>query len=134
MRINGACHCSHVSFQAVADPSSVTICHCADCQVLSGTAFRITVAAARSSFVLHSGSLSTYDKIADSGAVRVLTFCPICASSIYSTNRDDLSADFQIRTGILDERAVLEPKHQIWRSSALDWVSDLGTVPAIDRQ
>ena len=134
MQVHGACHCGHVRFQATVDPSSATVCHCADCQALSGTAFRITVAAPRGSFILHSGNLTTYEKPADSGVVRALTFCPICGSSIYSTAKDDPKADIQIRTGILTERAALAPQRQIWRKSALAWVTNLQSVPFLDRQ
>ena len=40
MQINGNCHCGAVSFTAEIDPSRVMICHCTDCQVMSGSAFR----------------------------------------------------------------------------------------------
>lgn len=58
----------------------------------------------------------------------------LCGSSIYSTGKDDPSVDMQIRTGILIERATLAPLRQIWRSSALDWVTNLQSVPCLDRQ
>ena len=43
MKINGSCHCGEVTFEARIDPMKVRICHCIDCQKLSGTAFRTTV-------------------------------------------------------------------------------------------
>ena len=47
MKIDGACHCGRISYEAEIDPADVTICHCTDCQTLSGSAFR-TVVPARS--------------------------------------------------------------------------------------
>ncbi|MDQ3188264.1 MAG: GFA family protein, partial [Pseudomonadota bacterium] len=32
MKIQGACHCGDISYEAVVDPARVSICHCADCQ------------------------------------------------------------------------------------------------------
>ena len=42
MKVDGACHCGRITFEAEIDPERVRICHCSDCQVLSGSAFRIT--------------------------------------------------------------------------------------------
>ncbi len=33
MRIDGQCHCGHVSYEAEIDPDRVSICHCTNCQV-----------------------------------------------------------------------------------------------------
>ena len=41
MKIDGGCHCGHLAFEAEVDPERVSICHCADCQMLGGSAFRI---------------------------------------------------------------------------------------------
>lgn len=42
MHIDGQCHCGHVRYEAEIDPSRVSICHCTDCQRLTGSAFRVT--------------------------------------------------------------------------------------------
>ena len=46
MKIDGACHCGAIAYEAELDPEKVAICHCDDCQALSGSAFR-TVAPVR---------------------------------------------------------------------------------------
>jgi len=56
MKIDGACHCGAITYAAEIDPSGVRLCHCTDCQALSGSAFRVTVAAADGRFALLSGS------------------------------------------------------------------------------
>jgi hypothetical protein len=40
MKIDGRCHCGYITYQAEIDPEKVMICHCTDCQTLSGSAFR----------------------------------------------------------------------------------------------
>jgi hypothetical protein len=39
MKIDGACHCGSITYAAEIDPQTVAICHCTDCQTLSGSAF-----------------------------------------------------------------------------------------------
>jgi hypothetical protein len=43
MNIDGQCHCGLVTYQADIDPERVSICHCTDCQALTGSPFRVTV-------------------------------------------------------------------------------------------
>ena len=41
MKIHGECHCGEVRYEAEIDPGLVSICHCTDCQILTGTAYRV---------------------------------------------------------------------------------------------
>ncbi len=41
MKIDGHCYCGEITFEAEVDPNGLNICHCTDCQTLSGSAFRI---------------------------------------------------------------------------------------------
>lgn len=36
MKIDGGCHCGAITYEAEIDPNSVAVCHCTDCQTLSG--------------------------------------------------------------------------------------------------
>ena len=45
MHIDGGCHCGFIKYEAEIDPNAVRICHCTDCQTLTGSAYRVTVAA-----------------------------------------------------------------------------------------
>ncbi len=133
MKIDGGCHCGYITYEAEIDPGEVTICHCTDCQTLSGSAFRTAVPAAREAFRLRSGQPKTYVKTAESGAKRIQAFCPECGTSIYSSAVGDARI-FMIRVGTTRQRADLPPKVQIWCRSALEWVTDLDSIPQIDRQ
>jgi hypothetical protein len=76
MRIEGRCHCGFITYEAEVDPEKVMICHCTDCQTLSGSAFRSVVLTRENGFKLLSGTLKSYVKTAESGARRPQTFCP----------------------------------------------------------
>jgi len=43
LRVHGSCHCGAISYEATVDTERVTICHCTDCQNLTGTAYRVSV-------------------------------------------------------------------------------------------
>ena len=56
MKVTGRCHCGQISFEAEIDPTQVRVCHCTDCQTLTGTAFRTNVGSLPGTFVLKSGA------------------------------------------------------------------------------
>lgn len=133
MKIEGACHCGAITYEALVDPDKVAVCHCTDCQTLSGSAFRTVVPAPRAAFTLRGGQPKIYVKTAESGAKRAQAFCPKCGTPIYSSAAGD-AAVFFIRVGTARQRAQLRPSSQVWCRSALDWVMDLGSVERSDRQ
>lgn len=134
MRIDGNCLCGHVTYEAEVDPESVTICHCTDCQTHSGTAYGVVVGAVDESFRLLSGNLKTYEKIADSGTVRALAFCPECGTRIHATTVGEGTSFFGLRLGTVRQRDSLKPCRQVWCRSAQNWVSDLRSIPQFDTQ
>src|SRR5262245_46216180 len=63
MKIDGGCHCGYITYVAEVDPEKVGICHCTDCQTLSGSAFRTSVPAARDAFNLSGGQPKIYVRL-----------------------------------------------------------------------
>ena len=43
MKGNGKCHCDEISYEAEVQPGTVNMCHCLDCQTLTGSAFRANI-------------------------------------------------------------------------------------------
>jgi len=132
MKVNGSCHCGAVSFTALIDPSRVMVCHCTDCQVLSGAPFRAVVAAPMETFAL-SGTVKSYVKVAESGNRRAQVFCPECATPLYATAPENPTSVI-IRLGCVEQKAQLKPSVQIWQHSALPWLPDLQNIPATPEQ
>ena len=128
MKIDGACHCGNITYEAEIDPKQVLVCRCTDCQILSGSAFRTVVPAIAGSFKLLTGSLKTYVKIADNGVPRAQVFCPDCGTPIYAGPVDERSSMLGIRVGTIRQREQLRPHSQYWCQSALDWVEDLSSL------
>ena len=103
MRIDGACHCGRISFEADIDTDKVGLCHCTDCQTLSGSAFTAFV------------------------PVPKHAFCPDCGTRMYAAAEKDPRV-FNLRIGTVRQRAALSPKSQLWCRSALPWVMGLASV------
>ena len=80
MKIDGGCLCGDVTYEAEIDPDKVGLCHCTDCQTLSGSAFRIGVSVEEELFEMTSGEPKIFIKIAESGAKRSQAFCPECGT------------------------------------------------------
>lgn len=134
MRIDGGCHCGYVTYQAEVDPNKVIVCHCTDCQTLSGSAFRTVVFAADDGFKFLGGQPKIYIKTAESGNKREQVFCPECGTQIYSTSVGDGPKSLGIRVGTAHQRNELRPTAQYWSRSAQDWVMDLGSIKRVEKQ
>jgi hypothetical protein len=134
MKIDGSCHCGNITFEAEVDPATVEVCHCTDCQTLSGSAFRSVVQAAPGCFRLLSGKPKIYIKTAASGARRQQAFCPDCGTPIYSTSASEEPTSYGIRVGAVRQRAELAPVAQYWCRSAQAWVMDQPGLPRHETQ
>lgn len=129
MKVEGACHCGQVSYEAEVDPEAVLLCNCTDCQVLTGSAFRLSVPAPSWSFRLLSGKPSTYVKTADSGTRRAHSFCPNCGAPVFACAADGVPPTYSLRVGGLKQRHDLPPKKRTWCTSALQWAQDVSVIP-----
>lgn len=133
MRIDGACHCGKIAFEAEVDPATVRICHCTDCQTMSGSLFRANVTAAGESFRLLRGTPKIYVKTADSGNQRAQAFCPDCGTSMWATSPTNPTS-YGLRVGTIAQRAMFRPTQQIWCQSELPWTREVGGLERRARQ
>lgn len=133
VKVQGGCHCGLIRYEAQVDPETVSICHCTDCQIMTGTAYRTTVQAGAASFKLISGEPKIYVKTAESPNRRAHAFCPECGTPVYSAAEHDPQT-YGLRIGSIAQRDALPPKKQIWCDSALAWSGDITAVPRHARQ
>ena len=131
MRINGKCHCGRIAFRAEINPDDVSICHCTDCQILTGSPYRVSVPSPSSAFELTAGEPKIYVKTAEDGTKRAQAFCPDCGTPIYAAAVQNTPA-YNIRIGCVEQRADLPPRKQIWCRSALPWSTNIAALPGLD--
>jgi hypothetical protein len=135
VKVTGQCHCGSIAYEAEVDPNTIRVCHCTDCQRLTGTAFRAGIASLPDTFVLKRGMPKIYIKTAESGNKRAHAFCPDCGTPLYSTSPEPNPRSYGLRFGGIDQRAQFAPPaRQIWCRSALPWSMDLQEVERVERQ
>ena len=132
MQITGGCHCGAITYQADIDPQKVLICHCHDCQVLSGSAFRTVVMSTPDGMTFTKGKAKEYIKTAESGNQRAQGFCEACGSALYATAVATESRVYGIRLGTVHQRDQLIPTAQIWCRSAQTWLPQITTIKGFE--
>lgn len=132
MKVEGRCHCGTIEYEAEVNPGKVQICHCLDCQILTGSAFRVTIAAPPEGFRLKSGEPRIYYKIADSGSRLGHAFCGECGGPVFRLPTDN-NPNYSLRVGALDQRTSLcIPRRQIWVRRRLPWVTGIGNIAEVE--
>lgn len=134
MRVTGQCHCGQLAYEAEVDPATAAICHCTDCQVLSGSPYRVVTPTKQ--LKITKGQPKIYIKTtADSGRPRAQAFCADCGTPIFASAPDPgPDGVYMLRTGAIKERAQLQPRKAIWCDSAIPWAEDIGEVPKNAKQ
>jgi hypothetical protein len=132
MKIDGRCHCGAIAYTAEVDPDTVSICHCTDCQMLTGTVYRANIPAPAATFRMLSGEPKIYVKVAESGNKRRHAFCGDCGSPIYAAAMEN-TPSYSLRVGAIAQRASFKPARRIWCRSALPWSEDLAGIPANEK-
>ena len=129
MQIDGQCHCGRVTYRAEIDPEKVSICHCTDCQTLTGSPYRVTVICAGEQVRLTGSAPKIYAKTGDNGGVRFQHFCGECGSPMFTSGERGGPSDWGIRWGSIRQRDRLKPARQIWCRSAAPLISDIRELP-----
>ena len=134
MKVHGRCHCGAITYEADVEPGSVSVCHCLDCQMLTGSAFRANIVAPAERFRILTGEPRKHVKVADSGTRRVHAFCGTCGAPVYSAAPDNPKT-YSLRLGALSEKEALgRPARQIWTKRRLPWIGPVQGVPEVEGQ
>jgi hypothetical protein len=134
VKVDSKCHCGAIVYEAEVEPGTIGICHCSDCQQLTGSPFRTNIPAPAAGFRIIRGQPRQYLKTGDSGAKRVHAFCENCGSPVYSCAAENPQS-YTLRLGALRQRNELgRPARQIWTKRRLSWIISLADVPEVEGQ
>ncbi|MDJ0931619.1 GFA family protein [Breoghania sp.] len=129
MRIEGGCHCGAITFEVDVDPEKVYVCNCTDCQVLSGSPYRIVVPAEVAKVRL-SAKPKIYMKTAQSGRSRQQAFCADCGTPIYSRGVGEDEGRLALRWGTIRQCEELKPVRRARCRSSPSWIGEVNDLPA----
>jgi hypothetical protein len=110
-----------VRYRLLEDPLELHVCHCTDCQRLTGSAYVMSMPIHRRSLEILQGETTTCSFETPEGIPKVDSHCARCGSRLWTEPRH--FPDFLVlRPGTLDDTRWLEPIAHIWTSSAQPWV------------
>ena len=121
MAHTGRCLCDAVTLSIASDPIGARTCWCRDCQKFGG-GNGTTNAFFRAADISHSGELSWYDSVADSGNRTRRAFCANCGSHVF-TQGSGAPHLRGVRVSMLDDRELVAPQAVIWTDSAPRWAA-----------
>ena len=102
---SGSCKCGKVSFEVELANYNVTLCHCSDCQKISGSHF---------ANIHHKGALAfkgeEYITEFDSSNWAKRAFCNICGSNLYYKLKE--AEGYSLAAGLFDDQSEFVLKTQ----------------------
>ena len=81
--VRGGCQCGGIRYEVTGAPQQLVVCHCADCQRQSGSAFGMTLVVKEEDFRLTQGESKSFTSTSDAGRAKFGAFCPECGTRIY---------------------------------------------------
>lgn len=130
MMITGRCSCGAVRYQSDGLPLWEVLCHCRDCQRLSGTGHVPVMGVPSSSFGVQ-GETKTYATRGTSGGNSIRHFCPTCGSLLFGTSGAAPDA-VSIYVGTLDDPSVFKPEAVMFKRDRHPWDITAGTLTEFD--
>ena len=110
------------------------ICHCYECQKVSGSAFTTNLVVPTDNFKITSGSetLKSYAAPHQSGMTLTIYFCCNCGSAVYKVGDSDaFKGTVIVQAGTLDGEIKLDDMKlgaELWVSQRVRWLGALHGV------
>lgn len=117
------CACGQLMAVCRGEPAKISLCHCADCQRRTGSAFGIA-AFFRKQDMTASGESHVFNRGADSGFDIDFHFCPRCGSTLfwYPARMADFVA---VAPGGFGDPDFPAPEQAVYVHRAMPWARDI---------
>ena len=118
--MKGACFCGAVRYELSSGVGDVYYCHCRDCQVTSGSAFRVLGIVDRAALRVLAGKPASYRHRTDSGSSMEREFCSRCGTPLFlkSTRFPEI---VMLSVGSLQNAEGIRPSFEIWTRCKAPW-------------
>jgi hypothetical protein len=119
MVMTAACACGALRFRAEGEPLMQGLCHCRDCQRLSGSGHIGFIAFPESSVAVE-GETRTYSRTGSSGKTATRSACVRCGGMILG-RAEVMPGIVNLYAGALDDTAQFKPRIAIFTRSRPAW-------------
>jgi hypothetical protein len=79
----GGCQCRQIRYEIRAEPLTLYLCHCQECQKQSSSAFGMSLTVPRDAVVIIQGQPKAWTRKADSGREVTCLFCGDCGTRLF---------------------------------------------------
>lgn len=118
----GRCACGAIEYRINAEPLTFYICHCTDCQKLSGSAYGLSMPVLEETLEVLKGAAAKSSFETSAGKSKTVYQCPECFTRLWA-DPPGVPGVLLIRPGALENAADLVPVAHTFTDSALPWVS-----------
>lgn len=118
----GGCQCGEIRYEIRAQPLTLYLCHCKECQKQSSSAFGMSLTVSRDAVVVTQGQPKVWTRKADSGREVKNIFCGNCGTRLFHDRAYNPNT-INVKAGTLDDTSHLRPVGNIWTRSAQPWVT-----------
>ena len=116
----GGCLCGAIRYRLTEDALGLHVCHCTNCQRITGSGFLMSMPVHRRALDVASGAPQLFAYTSADGLAKREHRCAACGSCLWSETRvPDVLA---VQAGTLDDTSWLRPAAHIWTRSAQPWV------------
>ncbi|MFB2979536.1 GFA family protein [Microseira sp. BLCC-F43] len=117
----GGCQCGQIRYEIRAEPLTLYVCHCKECQKQSSSAFGMSMPVARDAVVITQGKPKQWKRVSDSGREVICFFCGECGTRIFHNPARNPKIT-NVKPGTLDDTSWLNPVGNLWTRSSQKWV------------
>jgi len=115
----GGCQCGQIRYEIQAEPLSLYVCHCKECQKQSSSAFGMSMPVPHDAVVILQGQPKQWSRVAESGREVSCFFCEECGTRLFHHGNSKIT---YIKAGTLDDTSWLKPAGHLWTRSSQKWV------------
>lgn len=132
-KVSGGCLCGSVRFECDKDKLfGGTICHCRDCQFVSGGSPALVVAVPDDGLNLQQGDLKSFSVKGASGNDVTRKFCNTCGTPVFSQLGVAPGLTI-IKVGTFDDPSFFKAEMTVWTSGAQPWAHIGSDIPSFEQ-